>query len=150
MQQKQLIWLFGALVALLIIALMTGVFDSEISTVDVPEVTIPADDVEQIRIDRGVQPLELRREAAGWQLTAPMPFPADSTTVARLVEGLAQMELESVVSTNPERYARYGVDSTAQTLTVIWDGTEEQVVLDGNHPLAGHDLTFAIELVSIG
>ncbi|MEX5729860.1 FKBP-type peptidyl-prolyl cis-trans isomerase 2 [Rhodovulum iodosum] len=27
--------------------------------------------------------------------------------------------------------------------------TEEQVVLDANHPLAGEDLTFAIELVAI-
>jgi len=28
--------------------------------------------------------------------------------------------------------------------------TEETVILDANHPLAGRDLTFAIELVSVG
>ncbi|TCP44160.1 FKBP-type peptidyl-prolyl cis-trans isomerase [Rhodovulum marinum] len=28
--------------------------------------------------------------------------------------------------------------------------TDDEVVLDANHPLAGQDLTFAIELVSIG
>jgi len=28
--------------------------------------------------------------------------------------------------------------------------TEEQVILDANHPLAGQDLTFAIELISVG
>ncbi|MBK1635197.1 FKBP-type peptidyl-prolyl cis-trans isomerase [Rhodovulum adriaticum] len=33
---------------------------------------------------------------------------------------------------------------------VVAEVTEEHVVLDANHPLAGQDLTFAIELVSIG
>jgi peptidylprolyl isomerase len=34
-------------------------------------------------------------------------------------------------------------------VTVV-EVTDEQVVLDANHPLAGRDLTFAIELVEIG
>jgi len=33
---------------------------------------------------------------------------------------------------------------------VITDSTEEAVKMDGNHPLAGEDLTFDIELVKIG
>jgi peptidylprolyl isomerase len=34
-------------------------------------------------------------------------------------------------------------------LTVV-DLTDDSVTLDANHPLAGQDLTFAIELVKIG
>ncbi len=38
-----------------------------------------------------------------------------------------------------------------QTMQVtVVEVTDAQVVLDANHPLAGKDLTFAIELVSIG
>lgn len=38
-----------------------------------------------------------------------------------------------------------------QTLPVtVVEVTDEQVILDANHPLAGQDLTFAIELVAIG
>lgn len=32
----------------------------------------------------------------------------------------------------------------------IYDFTDETVTLDANHPLAGHDLTFEVELVAIG
>ena len=32
----------------------------------------------------------------------------------------------------------------------IVEVTEDTVTLDANHPLAGRDLTFAIELISIG
>ena len=32
---------------------------------------------------------------------------------------------------------------------VVHEVTEEHVILDGNHPLAGQDLTFALELVEI-
>ena len=42
-------------------------------------------------------------------------------------------------------------DSDGQELEVtITDASEETVTLDGNHPLAGKDLTFEIQLIEIG
>ncbi|WP_120502475.1 peptidylprolyl isomerase [Roseovarius sp. EL26] len=40
-------------------------------------------------------------------------------------------------------------DGQAMAVTVV-ELSDDEVVLDANHPLAGQDLTFAIELVSIG
>ena len=37
-----------------------------------------------------------------------------------------------------------------QTQVVVTQVTDETVTLDGNHPLAGKDLTFAFEVVSVG
>jgi peptidylprolyl isomerase len=35
------------------------------------------------------------------------------------------------------------------TVVTVADVNDEQVVIDANHPLAGHDLTFELELVEI-
>ncbi|UYV39517.1 peptidylprolyl isomerase [Rhodobacteraceae bacterium D3-12] len=40
-------------------------------------------------------------------------------------------------------------DGQVMTLTIV-EVSESHVVLDANHPLAGKDLTFDIELVSVG
>ena len=37
-----------------------------------------------------------------------------------------------------------------QFLVTVAEVNEREVVLDGNHPLAGEDLTFALQLVAIG
>jgi peptidylprolyl isomerase len=37
-----------------------------------------------------------------------------------------------------------------EVMLTIMSVTESEVVLDGNHPLAGEDLTFDVELVQIG
>jgi peptidylprolyl isomerase len=34
-------------------------------------------------------------------------------------------------------------------MVVVLEVNDEEIVLDGNHPLAGQDLTFALELVAV-
>lgn len=134
MDRKKIIWLGGVLVALLGVALLTGVFDGDVSTVEVPEVTIPADRIDGLRIERGEAPVALARQDGRWRLTEPVGADADSAEVARLLEQLGGLELASVVSTNPERYATYGVDSTAAALVVAHGGRERRLVVSDRGP----------------
>ncbi len=134
MKQRQLTWLGGALVLLLVIAYLAGVFDTEISTVQVPDVRIPAGEVSAIRATGSDMSVGLRRDGESWRLTDPVDAAADSTTVARVLEDLSALELRSVVSTNPERYGRYGVDSTGTEIDVVWEAGRLTLVVGENGP----------------
>jgi len=112
--------LAAILVVLLVLAWVTGAFRRNPSTLQLPSLAVRAEEVVRFRIERPDRdPVVLERNGAGWQLAAPMRYPADSSIAARFVEDLAKTTLESVVSTNPARYANYGVaDTTAIRLIV--------------------------------
>jgi FKBP-type peptidyl-prolyl cis-trans isomerase 2 len=73
--------------------------------------------------------------------------PADEQNVIQIPrsEIPADMQLEIGMVLNMHQ------DGTGQVIQVaVADFDDEAVVLDGNHPLAGKDLIFDIELVAIG
>ena len=67
-----------------------------------------------------------------------MVFEVDSTQFAEGVKPEVGMQLQSQ---NP--------DGGPPTIVVVTEVGEEKVTLDANHPLAGQDLTFEIELVEV-
>ena len=135
MQQRQLVWLVGALVVLLGLAFLAGSFDSEISTIDVPRVDIPVDDVESIEIVLDdTTSFTMARSETGWRLTAPVQARADSITMRRFTENLGDLALETVVSTNEERYDTYGVAESAKKLTVSWGNSTKTFFVGNNGP----------------
>lgn len=134
MNQRQLIWLGGALIVLLIVAYLTGVFDTDFSTVDVPELTISAQEVRTIHVTGQGQNVGLERDNGTWMLTEPLRSAADSVTVSRFLEDLSALELQSVVSTNSERHARYGVDSMATEVRVEGEGGEQSLIVGDQGP----------------
>ena len=129
MRQRQIIWLGGILAVLILIAFLTGVFGGDFSTVEVPELAIPAQDVTGIEAAAAGYTVELSRQDGGWRLTEPLDAAADSATVARLLEDIGDLDLRNVVSTNPERYGRYGVDSAATRLMLNWNGGSRTLLL---------------------
>lgn len=137
MKQRQLIGLGAALVVLLGVSYLTGVFRSDISTVDVPDVDVPVDQVHTIRAEGAELDVSLTKDVDAWRLTEPIRSRADSVTVARVLEHLSTMGLQSVVTTNPDRYDRYGVDSAATTVTLEWDGGQWTVTIGDAGPGVG-------------
>ncbi|MBO6574535.1 MAG: DUF4340 domain-containing protein [Rhodothermales bacterium] len=135
MNGNRLSLLAGALVVLLGAAWMLDVFDSEPTTIRVPEVEIPKEEVSEVTVQTDDWTASLTRQAGRWQLTEPVEALADSNTVNRLLNTLEGLELQTIVSTNPDRHERYGVDqASAQYLTVRWKDQEQVIVVAEQGP----------------
>ncbi len=135
MQSNRLVPLVGVLVVLLGIAYFAGVFNSEPSTISVPTVDVPVEDVSGIRIQTDSWAADLTREGGIWQVTEPGGSRADSNSVSRLLDSIAELELNSIVSTNTERHEHFGVDqASGRYLTLTWDDEDYALVVASQGP----------------
>ena len=123
-KQRRIGWLIGLLLLLVLIAYVSGAFESAPSTVNVPEVSVAPEEIEAVEVRSAAFSVRAERTNGVWHLTEPVPWLADSSAVSSFARSLSELALESVVSTNPERYGRYGVDSTAADV-VLETGDEE-------------------------
>ena len=135
MQQKQLIWLAGSLLILLTLAFISGTFDNEISTVDVPALSISSEQIENFEIVTSDSSIYMLSKIQGkWKITAPVESAADSLTVARFTENLDDLRLESVVSTNPQKYETYGVGPAGKHVNITWGRNKKTFYIGENGP----------------
>ena len=129
MKQKRLLILVGALVALLGVAWLAGVFEQNPTNIKVPSVDIPFDEVQALTVHLPEDTLELELQNAQWMMRKPVDAKADSTTIARFLQELGDLTLNARATSNPDRYDLYGMDSTAATVTFHWaDKTEELMI----------------------
>lgn len=81
-----------------------------------------------------------------------LTIPADAAYGPHRPEGVQSVPRSQIpdgVDTSVgARLQATGSDGRAMTLTVI-DNTEDAVTVDANHPLAGKDLVFDVELVEV-
>lgn len=134
MKQKQVLILGGVLVALVLIAFLSGSFERNASTVSVPSFGIEADAITEVRLTSPELAMKVQQEGSRWQITEPLTAAADSLTVARFMEGLGDLEPEALVTTNPDRYSNFGVDSTGNTLAVTWDNEDLSLIVGNQGP----------------
>jgi len=129
MQQKVILVLSGTLILLLGIAWLSGVFDQNPTNIHVPELDIPTDEVTHLMIELPDATLELEKQTDQWYVRQPVDMLADSSTVARTLDDLSTMTLNNRVTSNPERYSIYGIDSTASVVTLTWPSGSETITI---------------------
>ena len=112
MQMKTLATLGAVLAALVLIAWLSGAFESDPSTLDVPDLGVDRASVESIEIVAPAFATTVERTGDRWTLEG-SGHPADSLTIRSLLTDFQDLEARAVVTRSPDRYSRYGVDSTA-------------------------------------
>ncbi|MGX9356609.1 FKBP-type peptidyl-prolyl cis-trans isomerase [Roseobacteraceae bacterium S113] len=64
-------------------------------------------------------------------------------------QAVPRSEIPDHIPTEPGTQLQMQAPDGQAIPVMVVDANEDEVVLDGNHPLAGKDLTFAIEVVGI-
>lgn len=124
MDQKRILLLVGTLAVLLLAAWLSGYFGGSASTVETPELAIAPDDVNGITIRKGSETIVASLSDDGtWHLEEPVQSDVDTTTSSSLINRLGDIEIESLVSSRPERHSKFLVDS-AQATYLRLDGPQ--------------------------
>ena len=130
MRQNRLIILAGALVVLLGIAWLAGVFERNPSNIRVPDLEFPDGQVVSFTLALPDESMEFEHQALGWYMRSPVSMLADTVTVSRFLTDLRGVTLNTRATSNPDRYGIYGIDSTAAHVTLRWaDGDSVQLSL---------------------
>ncbi|MBT8399331.1 MAG: DUF4340 domain-containing protein [Rhodothermia bacterium] len=126
--------LLGVLALLLVIAWLSGVFDKNYSTLDVPDWDLEVEDVRGLEVLTKEDTISVVRTEGRWMMVAPFNAAADSMHVRRLLDNLADLEFGSLVTANPSRHGKYGVDSAAAQIVVRLDEEDVQVTVGDQTP----------------
>lgn len=96
------------------------------STQDIDAKIFVADSskIDKIEIVKPKETIVLEKAGGVWKLTKPVDYLADTSAIVPMVSNLQNLVVESVISTNPEKFSNY-IDSTNQTqITVYQEGKQ--------------------------
>jgi hypothetical protein len=98
----------------------------KISTQDVQEKLFEADSarIDKIEISKKEGSVTIEKINGQWQVTKPITYPADTNAITPILSNLMRFRVESIISTNPEKFPNY-LDSANNTqVTVFQEGKE--------------------------
>jgi hypothetical protein len=124
---RRILLLLAALVVLLAVAYLTGIFGGDASTIEAPEFSLRDADLESVVLARDGDTLAIEKQGERWMLTKPVRAEADTSKISALLDDLRGIQSTAVVSTKAERHGRYEVDDGSATLVGLTfdDGVQE-------------------------
>ncbi len=97
--------------------------------------SIPADQVQEIRIRKAAQTVDLKRENNKWQMTQPEPLPADQDAVGSIVTTVSALNADSVVDPKATDLAPYGLKDPGVDLQIVKkDGKTDTLLVGDDTP----------------
>lgn len=124
--------LLAALLVLLGLAWTAGVFEDQVSTVEVPAWTVPEEPPNRLTVRAGGDSVRIERRQSGWTIAAPVEAPADSGAVAGLISSLRELTLSRVLTRQSAQHGQYGVGEGATRLSVRWPGRTVDLRIGGS------------------
>lgn len=134
MASNQIVKLLGVLFLVIGIAYFSGAFEEAPSTMDLPVVQVDIAAVNRIEIISPLHTVVTEKTASAWQMTQPVQWPADTLAISTFLDQLTELRLKSVVAISPDRYERYGVDSSAYVIRLTEGNVEHEITMSPNGP----------------
>ena len=106
------------------------------ATTETKIVTIPEDQFQEIRIQRGDgETVDLRRDNGKWRLTAPKPLPADADAAGSLVTALTSVTADKTIEEKAADLSSYGLSRPTLDIVVTRkDGKTDELLVGDDTP----------------
>jgi hypothetical protein len=137
MKSRQLIWLAGVVIVLAIVYLVV----KSTSIPKAKETTLPqmdTSDVTAIMTVNHGDTVRLERTDNGWMLTQPLEWPVNSAYMKQAMRQIADMRIETEVTSNPGRFAEFGVDDNGLHVTLAAGEKTVDLILGNPAPVSGN------------
>src|SRR5581483_11453957 len=81
--------------------------------------SIPSDQVQELRLKKPGETVDVRQQNGKWQLTQPETLPADSDAVTTMVSSLSSLTADTVVDAKASDLSPYGLQNPGLDVEIV-------------------------------
>ncbi len=129
--KRNTITLVALLVVLLVVAYLVMQKPGEQSSSGVGALLVHLDSVavDKLEIKAAAKHIVLEKQGSDWFLTQPINYKADQPTVANFIHDMKSLEVKNVVSSKPEKFEVFQVDTASATRVTAYEHGSPSVTL---------------------